>query len=705
MVDDAALSGDGVRRLSAGAIAEPRLRLLGNFSLVRAGQEVVVTGLRPRALLAFLACNAGKSHSREKLVGLLWGERSEEQARQSLRQALSALRRTLAPDLVDADRNKVRIKATYASDVSQFAALIATGDPDRLRDAISLYRGDLLAGFSLEERGFTEWLVAERARLRDLALGALDALMDRADGSLAPGEILELAQRAVALDPYRERSHRQLLRAFALTGRRNDALMHYLQLERRLQSDLGVQPEADTRAILEAVRSGAISSCPLQGTEIRPADRSAPRSPLAEDKPAIAVLPFDNIGGDATTTRLADGITEDVITDLARFRGLDVIARNSTAVYKGRSVDPRQVGRDLNVHYVLEGSIQRQTGQIRVTAQLIDAASGGTLWSDRWDRPDRDIFAIQSEVAEEVAATLGGMGGSAAITAEEMRRARRRSPENLTAYDYYLLANEGRTKFTRESVLAGIDAATKAIGVEPTLGRAYVVRAWLNYITVHHGGDFETVRQAMEADAKRAVALDPYDAEARIVLAFHLNGRGRFEESAAQIQAALQANPNNAQVLVVAAAMQAWAGKPDQAAELADRVMRLDPWMTPENLNCVKDAYFFARRFEDVIAIVSGIPREARGRGARLFLTFSYALLGRENEAARARAELLASYPSISAELLLNQDWICARPQEENLLLEGFRAAHLPVCASNDDLAAIAEPRRLPMCVATLPAT
>ncbi len=417
------------------------------------------------------------------------------------------------------------------------------------------------------------------------------------------------------------------------------------------------------------------------------------------NKPGIAVLPFDNKGGDEVTARLADGITEDIITDLARFRDLDVIARNSTAVYKDKAVDVRQMGRELNVGYVLEGSIQRQGTQIRVTAQLIDTATGAHLWSERWNRPDKDIFAIQTELAAEVAGTLGGISGSSAITAEEIRKAKRRPPTSLTAYDYYLLANEGRTLFTKELVTRGLEDATKAISLDPNFGRAYVARAWLNYITVHYGSDFETAMQAMEADARRAIELDPHDAEARAALAFLLSGRGRFIESEAEAQLAVQDNPANAQVLAVVASMHPWNGNPEEGAQLADRALRLDPWMTTADLNSIKDAYFFARRFEDTIALISRIPENARGRGSRLLLTLSYALLGRDDEAARARADLLAKYPSISAELLINQDWVFARPEEENLLFDGFRAAGISLCASDADLAKNPKPRRLPECV------
>ena len=560
-----------------------------------------------------------------------------------------------------------RCRSIPRADLGGRAQLAAGGD--------RALPGRLLSGLTLRETGFSEWLATERARLREIAIGALETLADDSESRRATGDTVRFARRILALDPYRERAHRQLLGAFTATGRRNEALTHYRQLERRLQEDLGVQPEPETRRAFEALRSGAAAAGRL-------ADRGKTAGPPVADKPAIAVLPFDNLGEDAATARLADGITEDIITDLARFRGLDVIARNSAAAYKGRGVDLRQIGRELNVNYVLQGSIQRQGGQIRVTAQLVDAATAGALWSDRWDRPDTDIFAIQTEVAEAVAATLGGMAGSAAITVEETRKARRRPPASLTAYDYYLLANEGRSRFTRESVVAGIDAATRAIALDATLGRAYVARAWLNYIASHYGADKEAAKLAMESDARRAVELDPHDAEARAALAFLLSVRGQFDEYDAQIRAALQANPTNTQVLVVAAAMEAAYGKTAEAAELADKVMRLDPWMTAENLNCIKDAYFFARRFEDVIAVVSRIPQNARGFGVRLMLTLSYALLGRVPETRRARAELLAHYPLVSADRLLEQDWLLARTEEKDLILDGFRAAQLPLRAA-----------------------
>ena len=277
------------------------------------------------------------------------------------------------------------------------------------------------------------------------------------------------------------------------------------------------------------------------------------RPPDVPERPSLAVLPFDNLGGDEATGRLADGITEDIITDLARFRDLDVIARNSTEAYRAKAVDVRQIGKDLSVRYALEGSIQRQGNRVRVTAQLVDTGSGAHVWSERWDRPTEDIFAVQAEVAEAVAGAIGGGTNMAALTASAIAQARRRPPTKLTAYDHYLLAVDGKAKRTKESVVAGLEHADAAIAQDPELARAYATRAYLRFFAVAWSGDLPGALQGMEADAKRAVELDPRDAEAQAALAFAYALTGRLPEAEAEVTRAIAENPANIHVLVIAA--------------------------------------------------------------------------------------------------------------------------------------------------------
>ena len=254
-----------------------------------------------------------------------------------------------------------------------------------------------------------------------------------------------------------------------------------------------------------------------------------PAEPPPKGRPAIAVLPFDNLGGDEATGRLADGITEDIITDLARFHDLDVIARNSTEVYKGKPVDVRQVGKDLNVGYVLEGSIQRQGDNIRVTGQLIDARTGAHVWSERWDRPAEDVFAVQTEVAEKVAAALGGDLTMGQITRAELQRAKRMRPNDLTAYDYFLLGKESKATFS--NIDQGIEYLTKAIALDPQLARAYSIRAWLHNFSIMFGADAATGLKQMVADAEKAVELDPQDCKSLGTLAFARMYQSRWAEA------------------------------------------------------------------------------------------------------------------------------------------------------------------------------
>jgi TolB-like protein/Flp pilus assembly protein TadD len=417
------------------------------------------------------------------------------------------------------------------------------------------------------------------------------------------------------------------------------------------------------------------------------------------ERAGIAVLPFDNLSGDESTGRIADGLTEDIITDLSHFRDLDVIARNSTVAYKSKPVDVREVGRAFNVGYVLEGSLQRQDDRVRITAQLIDAVTDAHVWSNRWDRPTADLFAVQSEVAEQVAAKLGGVFGLGQITAAEVQRAKRRPPADLTAYEHYLLAVEAKGLRSPET---GMEHAEKAIALDPNFARAYTVRGWLRYFSTDTISDPEEWRRAFELagdDFRRGVALDPADAEARIGLGVYLLESGQLAESEAEFRRALDQSPANAHVLGVAANVLPNFGKPEEAVTLADRALRLDPHMPPATLGALKDAYFFTRRFDRAIEIVNAVPESSRSPWARLLLAASYAMLGRTDEAAAAKANFIAKPGEPSAEQWLNQGLVFARPAEQGLFVEAFRRIGLPVCATAEQAAKLA--KRLPECTKT----
>ena len=266
---------------------------------------------------------------------------------------------------------------------------------------------------------------------------------------------------------------------------------------------------------------------------------------MASAKPSIAVLPFNNYGGDEATGRLADGLTEDIITDLSRMSEFDVIARNSTEVYKGKSADVRQIGRDLNVRYVLEGSIQRQGERIRATAQLIDAQTGAHVWSESWDRPVQDVFAVQTEIADHILSQFEMSTGP--IKSADLGVARRKRPQSLTAYDLNLLGVEKQLEpDPRER--RGVDGDSQArrsppIRTMPAPGSISPGRTTWLQITAPTG----RIRTGQQLEAaERAVALDPNDAEAHAVLGDMLGFRGEFGRAKTELDIALRLNPGSA---------------------------------------------------------------------------------------------------------------------------------------------------------------
>jgi adenylate cyclase len=417
--------------------------------------------------------------------------------------------------------------------------------------------------------------------------------------------------------------------------------------------------------------------------------------------PAIAVLPFDNLGGDERASRLADGMTADVITDLARHKELLVIGRNSILAYKGKPVDARQVAKDLDVRYVLAGAIQHEADRLRVTAELIDATTGAQVWSERWDRPAEDLFSVQAEVADKVATSLGGEAGSrlGAIGGRRLAEAKTRSPSTLAAYDLWLLASEQSSLNTKEANVKGLEYAERAVALDPNFAPAYAVRAWLKRAQAYlFGLDFATQEEEFEKDMRRAQALDPSDYSAHAGMMMYFGDMGQWTELTAEIDRALEDHPRNTVVLWGAATLLPFLGRPEEGVATADLVFRLDPQMPRGFFENLLWPYFFGRKFERVIEVSDQIPEENRSRDVRFLRAASYAFLGRAEDAERAKADL-AKNDELVMERRWNEDWVTARANEQDLFREAFRKLGLRICATDEELKKYASPKRLPECV------
>lgn len=299
------------------------------------------------------------------------------------------------------------------------------------------------------------------------------------------------------------------------------------------------------------------------------------RSQALPDKPSIAVLPFQNLSADAEQEYFADGIVEDITMALSRFPWLFVIARNSSFTYKGRAVDVKQVGRELGVRYVLEGSVRRAGNHIRIAGQLIDAETGAHLWVDRFDGALEDMFDLQDNVTSNVVGAIAPK-----LQREEIKRARRKPTENLDAYDYYLRGLVKARRWTKDSNREALQLFCKAIELDPSLASAYGMAAWCYVLLKAHHWMTDHVQERAEAIrlARKAVHLGEGDPVALCMGGYALAYVAhQFDDAAAFMDRGLAVSPNLAQTWALSAWLRIWRGEPDLALDHVGRAMRLSP--------------------------------------------------------------------------------------------------------------------------------
>ena len=410
---------------------------------------------------------------------------------------------------------------------------------------------------------------------------------------------------------------------------------------------------------------------------------------------SIAVLPFDNLGGDDSTGRLADGMTEDIITELTRFRALDVIARDATLAYKNTPVDVRDVGRQLQVRYILDGAIQRQGDRVRISARLVDAANAHDVWSDRWDRTTEDLFAVQSELAEEVASQIASPY-SGQITAADRDAAKRKPPRSLTAYDLYLLGIEANDTATRQGFDEAIRLLKQSIAIDPSFARAWTGLALTYGGLAEMTGYPADLQAARQVAAQKAVALDPADASAHAALATYYMDTGDAARAESEFDKALRLNPGSADLLATFAGWASNFHKPEEGVAAADRAIRLNPDTPAWALYNFGYAYFMAGRYDDALRMFNRMPADTYTPNTYVYRAATLGALGDTAAAKRAVADATSKLPDISIETFVADQ--SSNPSERERLVETMRAAGFPACASAAALSAEPDLQRLPEC-------
>jgi adenylate cyclase len=427
-------------------------------------------------------------------------------------------------------------------------------------------------------------------------------------------------------------------------------------------TDLGEQQVKNIARPIRAYQIGGASRSPAAGAAL----------PLP-DKPSVAVLPFTNMSGDPEQEFFADGIAEDVITALSRYPSLFVIARNSCFTYKARAVDVKQVGRELGVRYVLEGSVRKAGNRIRVTAQLVEAETSKHVWAERYDRDLADIFALQDEITEAVTIAI-----APAIADAEQQRAMRKPPSNLDSWAAYQRGLWHSSKATAEDNALAQRFFQQAIDLDPTFSGAYVGLA----IAQAQAADFQTRGRAetmssTEVLARQAVALDGADAEARSLLANTLWCRGDYEGALAEAERAMAMTPNLAFAHHMFGTALIFSGRPKEGLPALERSIRLDPRhpRSEVRLNQMALGLYFSRDYAGTVEVAKRAIRSYPNfPNYYRWLAAALGQIGRIEEAKEALQKAMDIVPaSFQSSVRDRVPWM--RPEDHAHMLEGLRKA------------------------------
>lgn len=627
-----------------------RLELTGGFRLISAdGSEIRISGRKGRALVAIVASSLGLSVSRAKLIGLLWGDRGEQQAADSLRQQLALLRKDLAPGadaiLAIHDDQVGLAEQAIDIDVKAIREAMVRGD---IAEASRRYGGQLLEGLDLGNQAFEEWLSAQRHELTNTMTEVLTRVAELEHGTAR----IAIAQRLVDLDPLRETSHRALISSAIAAGEAALARKHYDACAAMLQRELGVKPDPETTALLDELAHKPIS-----------------RATIAS-MPSIAVLPFANLSDAADQKFFSEGVSADIATELHRFRSAIVRAVTSTTTSSDADA-PLTRGKALGVNFVVAGSIRRMGKRLRISVQLIDVEQAEQTWTERFDVPEDDVFDVQDRIVQSISAQLAKVIRGATIT-----RSKRKPPQHLAAYELVLRA-DALQMGDRNNEAEAIRLYEQASQLDPTYGRAHggvgfiLAYKWLR--------DYEAPTTILDAALERtrlAITLDDNDSLCHIWHAEVLMFRQQHELALHHFRRALALNPNDPFVHGNNGIIHGFRGNWQVALEHFDQVLLLDPhynesWYWRDR----GVAHFVARQYDLAVSAFERSPTPQEWVEAYLAACHVYS--GNMARAAEHVAQALRLEPQLTIERLLSRDPYCNTDDKthlsEGMKLAGFR--------------------------------
>lgn len=535
------------------------------------GRRLTLSTRKARALLAFLIVERGRWHTRARLAGLLWGDRLDIQARNSLNQALYELRKietAYGVCLVERQTERVRlVDGGVECDLFRFETLLASSP----LAAAELAEAPLLERLDLPEADFTAWLDGKRTECREGLAQALFKLASTATETIE--DRLAAARRLVALDSLDEGARRLLMILLTASGDRVEAIRQYEVCAALLRDELGIEPDAETRAVLTQIRRSA-----NDGAKAFPHDerQDLVDGATADARPVVAVLPFANLSDDSSLAPFADGVADDVLFSLSRLRWFRVLARRATFAVRDVMSDPRAIQRFLGASHIVSGGVRRAGNRLRVMVELTDVRTGQQLWSNRYDKALDDLFDMQDEIVRNVSA-----GIEPALANSEMVRALGRPPDTLAAYD---LRQLGYWHLYRETPADDEQAGRcfeEALVKDPAYASALAGLGNVRYRQAHgnwaNGTLFAQGMAECRKTSAQAVVLDPSDPCALRWLGGANSFSGDQESAVDALCRSIELSPSYATAYSGLAFAHDFNGDFSIAAQAADQTIRLRP--------------------------------------------------------------------------------------------------------------------------------
>lgn len=646
-------------------LAELEVSLFGGFTCREAnGRFVSFPTRKARAVWAFLAL--GNTPTRDKLARMLWPESSEDRARLNLRKTLSRIRTALPvalPECLGSDTQCVSlVTEDIWVDAQCFEEFVEKRTPEALEAAATLYQGDFLDAFPSCSADFDEWVLGERRRFEELALEVLTRLLEHyvVVGAVERG--IQVALQMIVIDALQEHAHRSLIRLYLYQERFGAALNQLKACEDILRDELGIEPGPE----LKALQMELLRQCPDAEThpiavetdmlpesprtiEIGRQSRERQREAIAE-RISITVLPFTLPGGRERHAHLAEGVTQDIITELGRFRELDVFSPFTTFSYRDTNSPVEQIAAELGARYVLQGSLRPLAKAFRINACLLEARNSRVLWADNYDCRPAEVFGVQDEIVRQIVIATVGQ-----LTEARLSEHRLKAPVEWQAYDHWLRGQSALRRVDIKSIFDARRHFQKALEVDPNYARAYVglAMAHLSEWACYSWSHWVFKRDEVLENCRRAVELDGRDEHAYCILGMAELYNQQFDSAYHQLTHALELNPNDTDVLAHVSFAMGLMGHHDIAVRIGRNTLRLAPHHPDWYAGFVGIALFSARLPEEAIEVMSLAPQAICDTPA--FLAAAYGHIGNPAEAKRHAATVYRHYERYCS----NQDKSC----------------------------------------------